>query len=155
MYVYTLERAYLGCICSLWFFGKTMPTTLSKNPRNGIKSSNWATHRTWYVGIGQVASANGMRHQRRHERIWCGMCAFSKGRRPTACSISQGLHASAVACEHRLGNIILGLHASAKSCTHQPWCVGIWKTTSANWMQHQPRPLRIDKRHQSWPARIG
>jgi len=128
-----------------------MPTPLSQNPRSGIKSSNWATYRTWHVGVIQAKC-------------------------PTAGGISEGLHASDVACAH-LANDVGNRHgALAKACTHKPWrvhikwastavsctdqpttgdigqglhekpwCVRIWKTISANSTQHQPMPTRISR----------
>jgi len=89
-----------------------MPTPLSQNPRSGIKSSNWATYRTWHVGVIQATS-------------------------PTAGGISEGLHASDVACAH-LAN------------------------ASAIGMENQPRPACISRgvcastgRQRPWPARIS
>jgi len=76
------------------------------------------------------------------------VCASGKQHRPTACSINQGLHASVVACAHRLGVTGRDLRTSAMACTHQLWRVRIWQTTSANSIQHACT-------YQSWPVRIG
>jgi len=145
-----------------------MPTPLSKNPRSVIKSSNWATYRTWHVG-------------------------FIQAKWPTAGGICEGLHASDVACAHLANASAIGMEnqprpacisrgvcastgrqrpwpahigqrqaTSAKACSHKPWCVGIWQTTSAKCMQHQPRHARISRgvcasarHHRPWTARIG
>jgi len=83
-----------------------MPTPLSQNPRSRIKSSNRDTYPTWHVGVIQAK--------------W-----------PTAGGISEGLHASDVACAH-LANDVGNRHgASAKACTHKPWRVRIdWASTA-------------------------
>ncbi|KAG5614896.1 hypothetical protein H5410_014720 [Solanum commersonii] len=77
-------------------------------------------------------------------RLNCGMCTSGKLHRPTACTISQGLNASDVACAHRLGDIGCGLCASSND----------WR--------HRPRPVRNNcgvcastRRHRSWLGRIG
>ena len=72
-------------------------------------------------------------------------------------SISQGLHASAVACAHRLGDI----------------CIGQWQATSANFYMHLTWPVRFGQatsdvectqwsaasklgwNYRQWPAHIG
>jgi len=72
------------------------------------------THRPWCEHIGWVtpASDNGRQYQPRPARIGRGLCPSGKRRRPKACIISQGLHASVVACAHRQGDIGRGLRAS-------------------------------------------
>ena len=110
LYLRTCIFRFYMFIMILW--KKTMSTPLIQNPCLGIKNSNWTTHRTWHVGIGKATSTNGRRHQQRPARIWCGMCASGKRRWPTTCSIIQGLHASAGAGVHRIGEIAPGQRAS-------------------------------------------
>ncbi|KAG5614907.1 hypothetical protein H5410_014731 [Solanum commersonii] len=74
-----------------------MPSHTSKDPHYRIKSSKWATHQTWHVGIKQEASANGRQQESSPTCISQGVCASGKQRWPTACNISQGLHESDVA----------------------------------------------------------
>ena len=64
--------------------------------------------------------AHGRWHQRRLARIRRGMCTSGKRRRQSAWSISQGLHAQAVACAHRLGVNGRGPHGSANNRRHRP-----------------------------------
>ncbi|KAG5614861.1 hypothetical protein H5410_014685 [Solanum commersonii] len=54
------------------------------------------------------------------------MYASGKRRPPTAGSISQGLHTSAVACAYLANDVGQKHAASAKACTHQSWhvCIG-------------------------------
>ena len=72
------------------------------------------THHPWCVCIGWVTptSDNGRRHQPRPALIGRCLCPSGKRRRPTTFIISQGLHASVVACAHRQGDIGCGLRAS-------------------------------------------
>ncbi|KAG5610865.1 hypothetical protein H5410_022146 [Solanum commersonii] len=63
--------------------------------------------------------ANRRRYQLWLARIGCNMCVSGKLRRPTAGGISQGLHASNVACLHRASNIGKWQATSAKACTHR------------------------------------
>jgi hypothetical protein len=81
--------------------------------------------------------------------------------RPTTFVISQGLHASIVACVHRLGDIgrglrastmrhrqkigdiIQGLHALDVACAHLVNAVGQRHAESTNAFTHQPWCVRI------------
>ncbi|RAN66263.1 hypothetical protein B5P40_31960, partial [Bacillus sp. SRB_8] len=54
-----------------------------------------------YVGSRGVPRPGPRQHRPRPARIGRGMWASGKRRRPTAGGISQGLHASDVACAHR------------------------------------------------------
>ncbi|KAG5614889.1 hypothetical protein H5410_014713 [Solanum commersonii] len=65
------------------------------------------------------------------------MCTSGKLHRPTACTISQGLNASDVACAHRLGDIGCGLCASSND----------WR--------HRPRPVRNNRGRARRPRRDG
>lgn len=60
------------------FHEKMMSTPQSQNQRHEIKNSNWATHRTWHVGIWQATSAYYTWNQPRPERIRRRMCASNK-----------------------------------------------------------------------------
>jgi len=82
-----------------------MPTPLSQNPRHGIKSSKWATHRPWPARFIHAMSANARRHQPRPACIGRAMCPSGKRRRPTRDDIGRGLPASVVACAHRLTDV--------------------------------------------------
>jgi len=64
------------------------------------------------IGQQQATSAKACTKNR-------GVCASGKRHRPTARNINQGLHGSAVACAHRLGDIIRGLRASANDRRHR------------------------------------
>jgi len=57
---------------------------------------------------------------------------------PTACGISQGLHASDVACADLANDVGHRLAATAKACTHQPWCVHIGWASPVAACAHRP-----------------
>ena len=102
------------------------------------------------------------------------MCGSNKRRRPMAGSISQDLHASAVACALRLGDICVGQRqaTSANFYMHLTWPVRFGQATSANGRRHRPgdigrglpalpRPVQIveptsavDCLHRPWPVHI-
>jgi len=88
--------------------------------------------------LGVSVSDNDRQHQLRPTRIWCGLCALGYQRRPAARGISQGLHASAMACAHRLGEIDVGQQqaTSADFYTHLAWHVLFLQATSANGRRH-------------------
>ena len=109
-----------------------MPTPLSQNPRSGIKSSNWATYRTWHVGVIQATS-------------------------PTAGGISEGLHASDVACAHLANDVGNRHRESAKACTHKPWRVCIDWTSKVMACTNRPTTGDIGQglHEKPWCVRIG
>ncbi|KAG5614862.1 hypothetical protein H5410_014686 [Solanum commersonii] len=120
-----------------------MPTPLSQNPRHKIKSSKWATHQTWYVGIWQVTSTNERQYQPRPTHIRRCICASGKRRRPMSCNINQGIHASVVVCDDRMGDIGCGFRASARRHRSWPARIGQRHATSSKACKHQPWHVRI------------
>ena len=91
----------------------------------------------------------------RHRRcLVASYLAFAH--RPTAGDIGQGLHASTMACAHRVDDIDCGMRASArrrrptvvcitKAYMHLTWHVRIRQETSDNGKWHKPRPARIGR----------
>jgi len=107
------------------------------------------THRLRDIIRGLRASANDRRHRPRPAHINCGVCtstgdnnrdlrASARRRPPTAGGISQGLHASDIACANLANDVEQRHAASAKVCTLQSWCVRIGWASPAVASAHRP-----------------
>ncbi|KAG5614911.1 hypothetical protein H5410_014735 [Solanum commersonii] len=106
------------------------------SPRVATHRAVAYAHRLGITESGLHASDNCRQHLPMPARLNCGMCTSGKLHRPTACTISQGLNASDVACAHRLGDIGCGLCASSNDTSPRPHVNNRARCAST---RHRPR----------------
>ena len=102
------------------------------------------THLIWHVRTGKASSANDRKHQPRLSRISRGVCtsAGRHRRRAMESNISQGLHASDVACTLRASDV--GQRQMTSAMQHWSWTTRIGRGLCTSLSRRQP-----------WTARIG
>ncbi|KAG5614855.1 hypothetical protein H5410_014679 [Solanum commersonii] len=151
-----LHVSTVSCVHRLW------PTCIDQWQVTLTKA---CMHLMWHVRIGQATSTNDRQHQQRLARISHDVCALAERheRQPTADSISQGLHASDVACALRASDP-LPVHitqlTSVVACAYHSVVdrrgLPVSPLAYTQWSADVGRGLRaLGRHHQSWPARIG
>ncbi|KAG5619492.1 hypothetical protein H5410_004710 [Solanum commersonii] len=98
--------------------------------------------RGMWVYVGSRGIESGARqHQPRHARVGRGMWASSKQRRSRSGGISQGLHASDVACVHRARDPTSGV------ARHRPPSLGLQLAPGVARIATACRHRSVDVRH--------